>query len=83
MFCNHTIVCEDLNVKGMIKNQKLSRPIADASWGNLVTLLPCKCDWYKKELVKVNRFYPSSKTCGNCGWVNQELKLSDQSRQLR
>ena len=72
MFCNHTIVCEDLNVKGMIKNQKLSRPIADASWGNLVTLLPYKCDWYEKELVKVNRFYPSSKTCGNCGWVNQE-----------
>lgn len=71
------IVCEDLNVKGMIKNHKLSKHIADASWGNFVTLLQYKCDWYGKELVKVNRFYPSSKTCVDCGWINQELKLSD------
>ena len=71
------IVCEDLNVKGMIKNHKLSKHIADASWGNFVTLLQYKCDWYGKELVKVNRFYPSSKTCGDCGWINQNLKLSD------
>jgi putative transposase len=74
---NDLIVCEDLNVKGMIKNNKLSKHIADASWGNFVTLLQYKCDWYGKELVKVNRFYPSSKTCGKCGWINQELKLSD------
>ena len=71
------ISIEDLNVKGMIKNHKLSKHIADASWGNFVTLLQYKCDWYGKELVKVNRFYPSSKTCGECGWINQELKLSD------
>lgn len=74
---NDLIVCEDLNVKGMIKNHKLSKHIADASWGNFVTLLQYKCDWYGKELVKVNRFYPSSKTCGDCGWINQELRLSD------
>lgn len=71
------ISVEDLNVKGMIKNHKLSKHIADASWGNFVILLQYKCDWYGKELVKVNRFYPSSKTCGDCGWINQELKLSD------
>ena len=71
------ISIEDLNVKGMIKNHKLSKHIADASWGTFVTLLQYKCDWYGKELVKVNRFYPSSKTCGDCGWINQELKLSD------
>ncbi|MDA3781442.1 MAG: IS200/IS605 family element RNA-guided endonuclease TnpB [Bacteroidales bacterium] len=71
------ISIEDLNVKGMIKNHKLSKHIADASWGNFVTLLQYKCNWYGKELVKVNRFYPSSKTCGNCGWINQNLKLSD------
>lgn len=71
------ISVEDLNVKGMIKNHKLSKHIADASWGNFVTLLQYKCNWYGKELVKVNRFYPSSKTCGDCGWINQELKLSD------
>ena len=74
---NDLIVCEDLNVKGMIKNRKLSKHIADASWGNFVALLQYKCNWYGKKLVKVNRFYPSSKTCGDCGWINQELKLSD------
>ena len=71
------ISIEDLNVKGMIKNHKLSKHIADASWGNFVNLLNYKCDWYGKELVKINRFYPSSKTCNSCGWINQELKLSD------
>ena len=74
---NGLIVCEDLNVKGMIKNRKLSKHIADASWGNFVNLLQYKCDWYGRELVKVNRFFPSSKTCNECGWINQELKLSD------
>ena len=71
------ISIEDLNVKGMIKNHKLSKHIADASWGNFVNLLQYKCDWYGKELIKVGRFYPSSKTCNCCGWINQELKLSD------
>jgi len=70
------ISVEDLNVKGMIKNHKLSKHIADASWGNFLTLLQYKCDWYGKELVKVNRFYPSSKTCSECGWINQDLNLS-------
>lgn len=74
---NDLIVVEDLNVKGMIKNHKLSKHIADASWGHFVNLLSYKCDWYGKELVKVNRFYPSSKTCNSCGWINQRLKLSD------
>lgn len=71
------ISVEDLNVKGMIKNHKLSKHITDVSWGNFVTLLQYKCNWYGKELIKVNRFYPSSKTCGECGWINQNLKLSD------
>ena len=71
------ISIEDLNVKGMIKNHKLSKHIADASWGNFVTLLQYKCDWYGKQLIKVNRFFPSSKCCSECGWINQELKLSD------
>ena len=74
---NDLIVCEDLNVKGMIKNHKLSKHIADVSWGNFVTLLQYKCDWYGKQLIKVNRFFPSSKCCSECGWINQELKLSD------
>lgn len=72
---NDLIVVEDLNVKGMVKNHKLSKHIADASWGNFVTLLKYKCDWYGKDLVKINRFYPSSKTCSDCDWINQDLKL--------
>ena len=74
---NDLIVVEDLNVKGMIKNPKLSKHISDVSWGNFVNLLNYKCDWYGKELVKVNRFYPSSKTCNCCGWINKNLKLSE------
>lgn len=73
---NGLISIEDLNVKGMIKNRKLSKHIADASWGNFVNLLQYKCDWYGRELVKVNRFFPSSKTCNECGWINQDLNLS-------
>ena len=71
------ISVEDLNVNGMIKNHKLSKHIADVSWGNFVTLLQYKCDWYGKQLIKVNRFFPSSKCCSECGWINQKLKLSD------
>lgn len=73
---NQVICIEDLNVKGMIKNRKLSKHIADASWGSFVNLLQYKCDWYGRELVKVNRFFPSSKTCNVCGWINQDLNLS-------
>lgn len=73
---NQVICIEDLNVKGMIKNRRLSKHIADASWGKFVNLLEYKCDWYGRELVKVNRFFPSSKTCNECGWINQYLNLS-------
>jgi len=71
------IVCEDLHVKGMIKNRKLSKHIADASWGTFLTYLSYKCDWYGKKMETVDRFYPSSKTCSQCGWINQGLELSD------
>jgi putative transposase len=74
---NQVIAVEDLAVKNMVKNHKLSLAISDASWGELVRQLEYKCDWYGKELVKVNRFYPSSKTCNSCGWINQGLKLSE------
>lgn len=60
----------------MIKNKKLSKHIADASWGNFVILLKYKADWYDKNIVEINRFYPSSKTCHQCGWINKNLNLS-------
>jgi putative transposase len=75
---NHDLIClESLNVKGMIKNHKLAKHISDASWGNFVNYLEYKCQWYGKELIKIDRFFPSSKTCSECGWQKDNLKLSD------
>jgi putative transposase len=70
------IALEDLNVKGMVKNHKLAKHISDASWGTFVMLLEYKADWNDKQIIKINRFYPSSKTCCECGWINQDLNLS-------
>jgi putative transposase len=70
-----TIFLEDLNIKGMIKNHKLSKHISDASWSKFVTMLEYKALWNDKEVVKIDRFFPSSKTCNCCGWINQNLKL--------
>ena len=68
---------EDLNVSGMIKNRKLSKSISDASFSEFYRVLSYKASWYGKDVVKVNRFYPSSKTCSHCGWKDAELTLSD------
>ena len=75
---NYDIIClEDLNIKGMIKNRKLSKHIADASWGTFVRFVEYKANWNDKTVVKINRWYPSSKTCNVCGYINQDLNLSD------
>lgn len=71
------ISIEDLNVSGMIKNRKLSKSIADVSFAKMFSMLEYKCKWYGKELVKIPKFAPSSKTCSNCGNVKKELKLSE------
>ncbi|MHB1665263.1 MAG: RNA-guided endonuclease TnpB family protein [bacterium] len=74
---SQAIVLEDLNIKGMVKNRHLSKAVSDVSWGMFANRLNYKSDWYGRDIVKVNRFYPSSKTCSNCGYINQGLKLSD------
>ena len=71
------VCCEDLNVKGMVKNHHLAKSISDASWGTFVTMLEYKAKWYGKTLVKIDRFYPSSKTCHYCGHIHKDLKLKD------
>jgi putative transposase len=73
---NQVIVVEDLNIKGMLKNPCLSRVISDAGWRMLLTMLAYKCEWYGRNLVKVDRFFPSSKTCHACGVVVESLPLS-------
>ena len=71
------VCCEDLNVKGMVKNHHLAKAVSDASCGTFVTMLEYKAKWYGKELVKIGRFYPSSKTCHHCGHVKEDLSLED------
>jgi putative transposase len=73
---NQTIAVEDLAVKNMIKNPKLARHIADAAWGELVRQLEYKARWYGRNLVKIDRWFPSSKRCGNCGHIVDKLPLS-------
>src|SRR5690606_10347645 len=55
---NQVIAIEDLNVKGMVKNRKLAKHISDVSWGNFVNLLHYKCQWYGRELIMVDRYFP-------------------------
>ena len=71
------ICCEDLNVKGMQRNHKLAQSISDASWGAFLTMLTYKATMNDKQVLKIGRFYPSSKTCHCCGWVKEDLQLKD------
>lgn len=74
---NHDIISvEDLLVKNMMKNHKLSQSLSDVSLGIFYTMLDYKSKWNNKSFVKIDRFFPSSKTCSNCGWINQGLNLS-------
>jgi putative transposase len=72
---NQTIAIEDLAVKNILKNRKLSLAISDASWGELIRQLEYKCDWYGRSLIKIDRWFPSSKRCGHCGYVVNKLPL--------
>ena len=72
-----TIYLEDLNVKGMMKNHKLSKAISDVSWGKFIDTLEYKANWNDKQIIHIDRFFPSSKTCSKCGWINNSLTLKD------
>ena len=74
---NQVICMEDLNVKGMLKNHKLAGSIQEMSFYEFKRMLEYKANWYGRKLIFVDRFYPSSKTCNHCGYVNKKLKLSD------
>ena len=73
---NHDVIAiEDLNVKGMVKNRKLAKAISDSSWSSFTTMLAYKAEWYGKELVKIDRWFPSSKTCSNCDHLLTKAQL--------
>lgn len=75
---NYDVICiEDLNVSGMLSNHKLAKAISDTSFYMFRFMLEYKCNWYGKNLIVIDRFYPSSKTCSKCGWKKKDLTLSD------
>ena len=73
---NQTVVIEDLTVRNLLKNGRLARAISDAAWTDLRMMLEYKCAWYGRELVLIDRFFPSSKLCGTCGTVREKLPLN-------
>lgn len=73
---NQTVIIEDLNVEGMLKNHNLAKHIASASWSEFFRQLQYKCEWYGKNLIRIGRFEPSSKMC-LCGYINKDLALKD------
>lgn len=73
---NQVIAVEDLSVKNMVKNSKLALSISDASWGEIVRQLEYKCNWYGRTFIKIDRWFPSSKRCGHCGYVADKLPLN-------
>lgn len=74
---NQVICMEDLNVSGMLRNHNLAGSIQELNFGEFRRMLEYKAHWYGRKLVFVDRFYPSSKTCNHCGYINKKLKLSD------
>lgn len=74
---NQVIVLENLNVSGMLRNRHLAKSLQDAAMGEVRRQLKYKARWYQRDLIEIDRFFPSSRLCRKCGWKNTELKLSD------
>jgi putative transposase len=73
------VVIENLNLAGMVRNRHLARVLADAGLAELRCQLAYKTAWHGSRLLLADRFYPSSKTCSGCGWVNAKLALAERT----
>lgn len=72
---SNDIVClEDLQIKNMIRNHKLSRAISDVSWSEFIRMLCYKAEWYGRRIVRIDKFFPSSQICNCCGYKNSDIK---------
>ena len=71
---NQVICLEGLSVKGMERNKKLAKSVADASFSKFVSMLEYKAEWYGRKVVKIDRFYPSTQLCSGCGYKNESIK---------
>jgi putative transposase len=74
---NQTIVMEDLNVSGMVKNHKLAEAIQEMSWSRFKEILTYKAGWFGRKVISIDRWFPSSKTCSSCGYIKKDLTLQD------
>ncbi|MBN6051705.1 transposase [Nonomuraea sp. RK-328] len=73
---NQTVVIEDLAVRNMVKSHSLARAVCDASWRRMRSMLEYKAAWYGRELVVIDRWFPSSKMCSTCGAVQEKMPLA-------
>ncbi len=73
---NQTIVIEDLAVRNMVKNGSLARAISDAAWSDFRSMLEYKAQWYGREVIAIDRWFPSSKLCSVCGTLQDTMPLS-------
>ena len=76
---NQTIVLEDLNVSGMVKNRKLSRAISQQGWREFRVLIEAKCDKYGRKFIVISRWEPTSQVCSDCGYKWGKIDLSVRS----